>query len=86
MLGRTEGWEPSFRHFIYADSGDFRHKSASPQVDIAGFVWYIRALRAKGLAFRQPLALPEFKSDQLKEDAACRFSFAITMSIKPSRR
>jgi hypothetical protein len=28
-------------------------------VDIAAFVWYIRALRVKGKAFRQPFALPE---------------------------
>ena len=63
-----------------------RPETCFPQVDICGFVWYIRALRVKGLAFRQPFALPEFQSDQLKEDAACRFSFAITMSIKPSRR
>ena len=44
------------------------------------------ALRVKGQAFRRLFALPEFLSDQLKEDAACRFSSAITMSIKPSRR
>jgi hypothetical protein len=41
-------------------------------------------LRAR--PFAGPLTLPEFLSDQLKEDAACRFSSAITMSIKPSRR
>src|ERR1700736_4997208 len=39
-----------------------------------------------GTAFCRPFALSEFKFDQWKEDAACRFSFAITMSIKPSRR
>ena len=46
---------------------------------------YIRALKVKGHAFCQPFALSELQSDQLKEDAACRFSFAITMSTKPSR-
>ena len=47
---------------------------------------YMPALRVKGQAFAGPFTLPEFLSDQLKEDAACRFSSAITMSIKPSRR
>ena len=56
------------------------------QVDISGFVCYMPAFRVKGQAFRRPFTLPEFLSDQLKEDAACRFSSAITMSIKPSRR
>jgi hypothetical protein len=37
-----------------------------PPVDIPGFGWYIRALKVKGSAFRQPFALPEFQSDQLK--------------------
>jgi hypothetical protein len=61
-------------------------RKTAPQVDISGFVWYMPALRVKEQAFRQPFASPEFLSDQLKEDAACRFSSAITMSIKPSRR
>ena len=56
------------------------------QVDICGFVCYMPALRVKGQAFCRPFTLPEFLSDQLKEDAACRFSSAITMSTKPSRR
>src|SRR5436305_11347224 len=64
----------------------FPDQKRPSQVDIRGFVWYMPALRAKGQAFRRSLALPEFLSDQLKEDAACRFSSAITMSIKPSRR
>src|SRR6476619_7491756 len=61
-------------------------RAPASQVDIPGFVWYMPALRVKGQAFRQPFASPEFLSDQLKDDAACRFSSAITMSIKPSRR
>jgi hypothetical protein len=56
------------------------------QVDNPEFVCYMPALRVKSEAFSQLFTLPEFLSDQLKEDAACRFSFAITMSIKPSRR
>ena len=42
--------------------------------------------RSRATAFRQPFAFTRFHSDPLKEDAACRFSFAITTSIKPSRR
>jgi hypothetical protein len=64
----------------------FPGRKPPSQVDISGFVCYMPALRVKGQAFRRPFALPEFLSDQLKEDAACRFSSAITMSIKPSRR
>ncbi|MEH2504169.1 hypothetical protein V1290_002980 [Bradyrhizobium sp. AZCC 1578] len=64
----------------------FRGRKPPSQVDICGFVCYMPALRVEDQAFRRPFALPEFLSDQLKEDAACRFSSAITMSIKPSRR
>jgi hypothetical protein len=31
-------WKPDFGQLIQGDSGQFRHQSASPQVDIAGFV------------------------------------------------
>ena len=64
----------------------FSGQKPASQVDICGFVCYMPAFRVKGQAFRRPFTLPEFLSDQLKEDAACRFSSAITMSIKPSRR
>jgi hypothetical protein len=69
-----------------ADFSSFTGPEPPSPVDIIGFVCYMPALRVKGQAFRRLFALPEFLSDQLKEDAACRFSSAITMSIKPSRR
>ncbi|MEH2611428.1 hypothetical protein V1293_003717 [Bradyrhizobium sp. AZCC 1693] len=64
----------------------FLGRKLPSQVDNSGFVCYMPALRVEGQAFCRPFTLPEFLSDQLKEDAACRFSSAITMSIKPSRR
>ena len=54
-------------------------------VDIHGFISYIRALQAEGQAFVGP-SLSQISLRSIEEDAACRFSFAITMSTKPSRR
>jgi hypothetical protein len=72
-------------------------KCEPERAGIASRIWLHISLRARPFASRNPrFALPEvlgffvgpltFQSDQLKEDAACRFSFAITMSTKPSRR
>jgi hypothetical protein len=69
---------------VPAESRDFRSvpQETAFQVDISSFVCYMPAFRVKGQLFAA-LTLPEFLSDQLKEDAACRFSSAITMSISP---
>jgi hypothetical protein len=74
------------KRLIGAKSADLASQSGRNWLSSGGHsrLWLIKsALKDKGSAFRQPFALPEFQSDQLKEDAACRFSFAITMSIKP---
>src|SRR6266853_2319861 len=83
---RDSGRHNPAKRLIGAKSADLASQSGRNWLSSGGHsrLWLIKsALKDKGSAFRQPFALPEFQSDQLKEDAACRFSFAITMSIKP---
>src|SRR6267154_1851231 len=66
------------KSLIGAKSADLASQSGRNWLSAGGHsrLWLIKsALKDEGSAFRQPFALPEFQSDQLKEDAACRFSF-----------
>jgi hypothetical protein len=54
-------------------------------VDIACPIWYMGALEVEIRPF-VALCLPRIPIRFIEEDAACRFSFAIIMSTKPSRR
>ena len=55
------------------------------EVDIACPIWYMGALEVEIRPF-VALCLPRIPIRFIEEDAACRFSFAIIMSTKPSRR
>jgi hypothetical protein len=61
-------------------------KLGSGAVDIPVLIWYIRALEVEGMAFLSALRFLRIPIRSIEEDAACRFSSAITTSIKPSRR
>jgi hypothetical protein len=55
------------------------------EVDTAGPIWYMGGLEVE-IRPIVGLCLPRIPIRFIEEDAACRFSFAITMSTKPSRR
>ena len=68
---------------------DMASESAAtgPQVDIPCFRSGTCAPKVERMAICRPSrCLTNSNPIQLEEDSACRFSFATTMSIKPSRR
>src|SRR5882724_1393141 len=76
--GRTRAFSPYFTALL--------GPKVTPPVDICAFVCYMRAPRVKRQAFAAPLLCQNSEPINSKEDAACRFSSAITMSTKLSRR